>query len=283
MVADQEGAQDRDWGSALYRVDPGGPRKLVEGVGHARRPLCSVDGSVYVERGAGGKEPSPAEIRAGRMRVDALEIVAVDPSTGATRVVYTHAGHALHLAGELGGELIVYRVSPGGADLLALERASGRSRLVASIFPSARDFTVDPGRGALLYINRDPGDPDLWAVERTDLKTGGIARLREARGDAPAPYALPGGKVAWTADGRSGLSFQSGESIAPLGRGFDAVRASTPGGEWIAMLHVPATGFDQLAAIDLSRGPRGDGLTLRLGEGERVEAVGFMGGDGGAR
>jgi hypothetical protein len=284
VVADEEGAADRDFGAALFAVERQGARRLVAGVGHARRPLASDGGLVYVERGASGSASGPGG------RIDSLELVAVDVATGVTRVLYTYSGLALHLAGELGSDLVVYRVAAAGnADVLLVERASGRSRLVASIVPMARDFTVDRQRGALLYVNRDAKDADLWAVERLDLASGLVTRLATARDDAPAPYALPSSDPVWTAPGRRGLASARGEWLSPLGPGFDAVRATSADGAWLAVLHVASfesEGMDDLAILHAPAGPRGPlgpGGVARLGGAERVEALGFVGGGGGAR
>lgn len=277
VVADEEAAADRDFGAALFAVERQGVRRLVAGVGHARRPLASADGLVYVERGSSGAAPASGA------RVDRLELAAVEPTTGDVRVLYTYSGCALHLAGELGPDLVVYRVAAaGGADVLLVGRASGRSRLVASIVPMARDFTVDRERGALLYVNRDAKDAALWAVERLDLASGLVTRLATARDDAPAPYALPSSDPVWTAPGRRGLASARGEWLAPLGPGFDAVRATSPDGAWLAVLHVPSEGMDDLALLHAPAGPRGPlgpGGVARLGGAERVEALGFVGGE----
>jgi len=251
---------------------------------------------VYVERGSSGAAPASGA------RVDRLELAAVEPTTGDVRVLYTYSGCALHLAGELGPDLVVYRVAAaGGADVLLVGRASGRSRLVASIVPMARDFTVDRERGALLYVNRDAKDAALWAVERLDLASGLVTRLATARDDAPAPYALPSSDPVWTAPGRRGLASARGEWLAPLGPGFDAVRATSPDGAWLAVLHVPSEGMDDLALLHAPAGPRGPlgpGGVARLGAGpadaphpedhehegdQQLEAVGHAGGHLGAQ
>ncbi len=279
VVADEEGAPDRDYGAALFRVDGRGARRLVGGIGHARRPLASADGLVYVERGVSG-------IDAPGGRLDALTLAAVDPASGAIRAIYSYKGFALHLAGELGAELVVYRVSASGADIVLVERATGRSRLVSALVPMARDFSIDRRRGALVYVNRDAQDPHTWRVLRMDLATGLVTQLASAADDAPAPFALPGGDTVWTAPGRRGLASALGEWFAPLGPGFDAVRAVSPDGAWLAIAHVPAVGMDALAVARVSSGPELGGAAhhvTRLGAAERVEPLGFVGGEGGAR
>lgn len=273
VVGDEEGVSDRDWGAALYRVEAGKEaQRLARGVGHARLPLASEDGLVYVERGASGAPPAPAHLRD-----DAVSIDAVDPSSGASRALYTWTGYALHIAGELERELLVYRVGAGGADLIALDRVTGATRLVALMAPFARDFSVDPARRALVLSNRDAHDAHRWVVLRIDLASGAATELASAVDDAPSPFALPQGSVAYTAPGRNGLAFDGpvgAAPLAPLGAGFDAVRAATADGAWIALLHVPASGYDESVAVHL-----GSRRVVRLvGHDERVEVAGFLGG-----
>lgn len=277
VVADEEGAADPDWGAALFRVDAGGVTRLAGGVGHARKPVASRGGPIYVERGLSGTPPTEAEARAGRLRLDSITVDAIDPVSGSMHALYTDSAYALHLAGEARGELVVYRVDPSGADLVAVDEASGTSRLVATIPPFARDFSVTTAGDALVFSDRDDSAPDTWTVLRLDLGTGAITRLRTERGDAPAPFALPGGDVAWTAAGRRGMALASWPSgrapLAPLGAGFDAVQAATTDGAWVALLHVPPGGYDESAAVHL-----GTSRVVRLTSGdERIDVVGFVG------
>ena len=278
VVGDEEGASDRDWGAALYRVEAGkAAQRLAGGVGHAGLPLASEDGFVYVERGQSGPLPSP-----GSLREDALSLDAVDPSSGLTRALYTWTGYALHLAGELGRELILYRVGGAGAELLAIDRASGASRRITSLAPFARDFSVDSARSAIVLANRDAQDAHRWVVLRIDLASGASTELASAIDDAPAPFALPQGSVVYSAPGRTGLLFDApigAAPLAPLGAGFDAVRAATPDGAWIALLHVPARGYDESVAVHL----RTRRVVRLVGHDERVEVAGFLGGQRGVR
>ena len=294
VAADDE--RDRalyDFGSTLWRVarvgaSDGSVKELARGLYHASRPLASKDGAVYVERGKAGAWPSALEIKAGRLRVDALAIDAIDPETGASRTVYTGSGYTLHLAGEYGAELVVYRVDSSGADLLAVDRATGRSRLVATLPPFARDFSIDEARGAIVMSNRDESDAHLWIVARVDLASGGMTLLASERDDAPAPFALPGGAMAWTASGRRGLSLRASASslgasdarlLAPLGAGFDAVTHASTDATWITIAHVPPGdgAYDVSAAVHVA-----SGTPVRLTtRDERVEVLGFVGGDGG--
>jgi hypothetical protein len=267
IVADAEGGRT-DFASTLWRVDASVPstrsaRALAHGVYHASRPLGSIDGQIYAERGEQGPAPSLDRARAGELRTDRLVIDAIDPATGTARTLMTARGYTLHLAGELGGELFVYRVDASGADLVAVDRQSGKTRLVATLPPFARDFTVDGRRGAIALSNRDEHDAHLWVTERIDLATGARTRLAAVRDKSPAPpFVLPDGRDA--------------RSIAPLGPGFDAIAASSAGGTWIALLHAAADGSEAAAAVHLP-----SGAVIRLGSrSERVEVLGFEGAAG---
>ncbi len=185
VAADSEGPSS-DWRSSLYRVDDSGKIALLAiGLYHASRPLASTDGAIYVERGASGAWPSREEAANGRLRTDPLHIDAIDPLTGAARTLYTWTGYTLHLAGELAGELIVYRVAFEGADLVAIDRLSGKSRLVTTVLPFAGDFSIDEQRAALVMSNRDEHDSHVWVIDRIDLATGARVRLTSARDETP--------------------------------------------------------------------------------------------------
>jgi hypothetical protein len=191
VVADSENRPPAtgasDWSSSLHRVDDSGKIALLAtGLYHASRPLASADGAVYVERGASGSWPTREEAALGRLRTDPLHIDAIDPITGAARTLYSWTGYTLHLAGELGRELIVYRVAFEGADLVAIDRASGKSRLITALVPFARDFSIDAKRGALVMSNRDEHDSHLWVIDRIDLATGARTRLTTARDETPS-------------------------------------------------------------------------------------------------
>jgi hypothetical protein len=258
VVADAAGERG-DFGAELLRVaDDGAVRRLARGVLHASRPLASADGRVYVERGVAGRWPTPEEASRGRLRVDELTIDAIDPDTGAARVLYGWSGYALHLSGELGGELVVYRVGPEGADLVAIDRASGASRLVTTLLPFARDFTIDAARGAIVMSNRDEHDSRTWVVDRVDLATGARTRLERAREEL-APFVTPAGGL-----------------VGRLERA--VVLAGTRDAAWLTSSRVVA-GFDVATATHPTTG-----LTVRIGrDDERVEPIGFAGGGGVAR
>ena len=267
----EETGRASDWTSALYRVDTGAARVLARGLYHASRPLASIDGRVYVQRGVAGEPPPSDAANRGRLRTDALTIDSIDATSGAATTLYSWSGYTLHLAGELRSELLVYRVAFEGADLVAIHRATGTSRLITSLLPFARDFSVDETRGALVMTNRDDADSHLWVIDRVDLTSGLRTRLGQEREDSPVAFALASGDLASGAHARSGLTLAS-RTIAPLGAGFLAVTHASLDGEWLAVHHV-ANGMDVAAAVHLASGvpahfTRGD---------ERIETLGFVG------
>ncbi len=289
VAADEESARDRDWGSALWRVDAKGAQWLARGLYHASRPLASVDGQVYVQRGASGAWPTPSETKLGKLRTDALSIDAIDADTGRARVLHSWSGYTLHIAGEWRGELVVYRVSFEGADLVAIDRVTGAVRVLTALVPFARDFSIDEARGALWMSNRDDRDRNVWIVARVDLATGAVVRVATEPGESLAPFALPGGAVAWTASGRKGLVVAGAvdpkgsalRPLAPLGAGYDAVTSASGDAVWATIAHVPSGGgYDLAAAVHVA-----SGTPVRLTtRDERVTVLGFVdGANGGAR
>lgn len=284
VAADEEGVPSDDYRTALYRLDGVTTRTLARGLYRASRPLVSVDGTIYVERGAPGRFPDEAQTRAGRLRSDSLAIDAVEPSSGAARTVYRSSGYTLHLAGEHGGALIVYRVAWGAAELLTVDRATGQSRIVAAIPPFARDFSVD-GKGQLVFANRDEQDHSLWCVERVDLATGLRTRLATLRDEAPIPFLLDDGSVAWTSPSRPPALHAAGASLAKtplfaaLGNGTRFVSRSAESG-WIALEERPHGVLAATRAVHLASGT----AVPLAADGEHVEVLGFVGANGrGAR
>jgi hypothetical protein len=248
---------------------------VLGGVGHARRPLASTSGDVFVERGVPGPWPSDTDIKLGALRVDSIDIDAYTPLSGAVRHLYSARAYALHLAGEVAGELVVYRVDRSGASVIAVDELHGTSRVVASLPPYARDFSIDLG-GALVLSNRDGVDPHAWAISRMDLHTGTTTRLHAASDDQPAALAL-GSAVAWSSGGRRGLTI-AGREIAPLGGGFDAPVLATHDGSLIAFMHLEADRADSAAVLDTATG-----RAIRLDRDERITVLALRGESGGAR
>ncbi len=273
VVADDSLARagESDWNATLWSVDASGARAVLGGVGHATKPLIGADGVVYVERGTSGPLPDETAARAGHLREDPISIAAVS-ADGSARSVYSATAYTLHLCGELGHELVVYRVRFGGADLLAIDAATGSARLVTTLPPFARDFSVDRTRGALVFGDRDAADAHRWVVARVDLATGAWTELASARDDAPAPFALASGGFVYSAPGRRGLALGGGATgeVAPLGAGFDATQAESVRGDWLLVAHVGA-GYDETVALH-----RASSRVLRLTpKDERIDALGF--------
>jgi hypothetical protein len=267
-----------DWTAALFEVGPSGSRRILGGVGHARRPLVAESGAIFVERGALGAWPSDAEIKLGALRVDPIDLDAYEPASGVVRHVYSAQAYALHLAGEVGGELVVYRVDRAGASIIAVDERSGSSRVVAALPPYARDFSID-AHGALVSSNRDPGDA-RWVVSRLDLRSGTFARLHAASDEEPSALAMPSG-LAWSSEARRGLTLAlpgATREIAPLGAGFDAPTLATRDGALIAFNHVEVGGYDRAAVLDVS-----SGRAVRLGTDERITVLALRGATGGVR
>lgn len=236
-VADTAETRDLSFASSLVRLAPHQPAEpLCDRVVHASRPLVLPDGRAFVSRGVAGPD-APAGGRAAT-RVDALTIDEVDPASGASHVVHAFTGWLTFLAGSADApargavELVVYRIGPEGADLVAVDAASGATRtLAAGMTPQARDFSVDRARRAVVFLNRHERDARRWVVDRVALDDGRRERLFE--GDSPdvAPYAWPSGGLAFNPDGRSGLAFAGGgpDVHAPRGAGVDIARAEGAG------------------------------------------------------
>jgi hypothetical protein len=282
VVATADTAETRDpsFDASLFRVAPHTPpERLCDGVVHASRPLVTPEGRVFVSRGAPGPEPLTA--RLSDMRVDALSIEEVDPSTGALWTVHTTSGHLAFLAGWFDGEVIVYRISPGGADIVGVNPDTGTVRpVVTSLPPFARDFSVDAATGTLVFQGRHETNSRVWTVEKVSLVTGERARLHESASMSLIPFALPGGEVAWNPEGTEGLRIPGREAARrPLGEGADWVLATSEDGEFVAGLHtVPGTLPVPFVLDTLS----GRGTPLRAPDGARIAVAGFAPAGGGA-
>ncbi|WP_437940812.1 hypothetical protein [Sorangium sp. So ce341] len=274
-TADTRPSRDRSFNATLFRVEPHAePVALCDGVVHASRPLVTADGRVFVSRGAAGPEP-PMDGDLARLRVDALTIDEVDLATGATRTAHRHTGYLAFLAGAWNGELVVYRVSPGSADLVLVNPDSGAARVLApSIPPFARDFSVDATTGALVFQERHETDPGLWVIDRLDLARGKRARLEVSANSGLAPHAWPGGGLAYTPDRAAGLRVvgASAEVRGPLGAGVDAIQAVSPDGAWVAALHTNPSAFAVPFAIHAESG---EAFAIPAPSGARIAVAGF--------
>lgn len=234
-------APSGDYDTALFRVTAGrNTVRLCDHVVHASAPLVSTDGRVFIARGQAG--PIPTDRR--HYRVDALRIDRVDPSSGAVDTVHHFDGYLTHLAGfhaagGTSGEIIVYRVGPLGADIVAVDAVTRSIRTVrAPILPFARDFSIDHDGRHLIYRGRHPKRTDRWTVESVDLRSGDHHTHADDPNFALAPAAWPGGGILIN-PGRRGprLLDTQARFRAPWPRGVDILRAVDPTTRFIALLH----------------------------------------------
>ncbi len=275
-VADTVATRDLSFASSLFRVEPHHPaERLCDRVVYASRPLVTAAGRVFVSRGRAGSEPAAAPKLAGRE--DALTIDEIDPTTGAARPVHSFAGYLAFLAGEHEREILVYRVGAAGADLVGVDKDTGRTRVIApSMLPFARDFSVDSRRGAVVFEERDERDSRTWVVDRIDLATGARTRLAASSNLALAPSVWPGGGVAYSPDSRGGLALIGREMKAihaPTGDGIDQVQATSRDDAWVAALHTRPGELPVAFAIEASTGHT---LALPTTAGARVAIAGFV-------
>jgi hypothetical protein len=215
-----------DFGATLYRIAQGQTTALGDGLVHASRPLVLPDGSAVFETGAAGDAPAESD----EMRIDALAIEHVDAASEKREVLYRSTGYALHLAGSVGRDIVLYRVNPDGADIATLSLDSHQLRVVARIAPYARDFSIAGDN--LVYSNRDASDASIWQVTELNLHRGQEVALLRTSGEAVAPYATLQGGIAYSGIHRAGLNWLRGDQklTAPLGDGFDAVEESSSSG-----------------------------------------------------
>jgi hypothetical protein len=197
--------------------------------------------------------------------------------------VHSFAGYLAFLAGEHGREILIYRVGAAGADLIGVDPDTGKTRVIApSMLPFARDFSVDPARGAVVFQERDERDARAWVVDRIDLATGARTRLATSSSMSLAPSVWPGGGVAYAPDSRGGLTLIGREMKAihaPTGDGVDQVQALSPGGAWVAALHTRPGELPVAFTIEAASGRT---LALPNAPGARVAIAGFVT-DGAAR
>ncbi len=279
-IADTAETRDASFDASLFRLAPHAPpERLCDGVVHASRPVVRADGRVFVSRGQAGPEPVAAP-RAS-MRVDALTVDEVDPVTGAVRTVHATNGYLAHLAGAHGAEILVYRIRPTGADVVAIDPDTRATRVILPALPPfARDFSVDDATGTLVFQGRHESDPHVWTIESVDLASGRRTRLRESASMSLVPHALRGGRVAWSRDGRDGLTILGAPGRGgPLGAGADWVVASSDDGRWIGALHTVQGAIGVPFVLDLASG---DAFVLPAPPGARVAIAGFVPTEGGA-
>jgi hypothetical protein len=167
-VADVTPGPDRSFASGLVRVEPGAePVWLTDRVVMASTPHPLPEGrAALVSRGRAGRDPGD-----GSYRVDELSVDVVELETGRARTLLAGAGYLLYIAGLHGGEAVIYRVGPDGADVVAVGLEGGATRvLVPRLPPYARDFTIE--EGALVFLCRHETDRRRWDLWRVELRTG---------------------------------------------------------------------------------------------------------------
>lgn len=209
---------DLSFANSLIRLEAGkSPRVLADQLVYGSRPLVTAEGRVFVSRGVAGLEPVDGR---DALRVDALSIEEIDPTTATRRVVYSSAGYLTFLAGALGRELIIYEVAPLGARLIAVHADTFAVReLLHAMAPLGRDFVVDAPRHRVLFTQ---GVADRWLVEQVDLITGASSRLAEGAEVTLMPAVLSDGRVLLNRG--EGLRTLEGAPVFPAnGRGFERI------------------------------------------------------------
>jgi len=263
--------RDHSFDYGLYLAPAGAPATLLcTEVAQASRPLVTASGRLFVTRGLAGPTASPAEYR-----VDALRIDEVDPASGSSTTVHAFSGYLLHLAGSDGGRLLLYRVGPKGADVVALDPDGGGVKvLIAKLPPFARDFSIDRAGHRLIFRGRHESDPKRWTVEALDLSNGSLVRLYQGGSFSLAPHAWPGGGVALNPR-RAGLQLlgSSDRLSAPLGAGVDVVRAFSSSGRFVALLHTVQGALPVAFVIDRASG---QARRLPTSAGQRIAIAGFL-------
>lgn len=250
-TADTTPTQDASFNASLFYLRAHSPsERLVDRVVHASTPLVTSAGRVFVSRGEPGKYVD------GQMRIDALTIDEIDLAMGKPRTVYQSNGYLLFLAGALGEEIVLYRIVPGQADIIAIDPNTGKDRFILkNLPPFARDFSIDPSSQTLVFQNRHETDSGTWVVDRVDMKTGKNQRLFAGSSMTLAPFALPRGGVLFNPPGH-GLSALDGHFAisGPLGTGVDVVAAVTANGRYLGALHTLPSAFAVPFVVDTQSG-----------------------------
>ena len=226
-IAATEPHKDLSFASSLFLLEANKPtRVLCDRVALGTRPLVTVDGRVFVQRGR------PTE--------DRLTVDEVDLRTGHTREVLAFNGFTTFLAGSLGRELLVYRVGPQGADLIAVHAdALGVRVLIPSMQPLARDFALAADNKSLLYTQGDAATGG-WYLERLDLQSLTRTRLAEGPTMALLPTPLPDGRVAFAPGQGAGLKDLEGNTVLEAkGPGYERVRAFTKKRAAVGLHEIP--------------------------------------------
>lgn len=225
---------DLSFATVLLRLEAGKPARLLASqLAYGSRPLVTDEGRVFISRGVAGRDPegpstslglngSARPVHAERIRVDALSVEEIDPSTAKTRLVYATQGGFTFLAGALGRELIIYEVTPRAARLIAVHADTLAVREVLPTMAGlAHDFVVDAPRSRVLFTQGTPQGRS-WFVEEVDLVSGGSKRLVEGPEVTLLPAVLPDGRVLISPGAGAGLQTVGGDRVVPAhGPGFE--------------------------------------------------------------
>ena len=205
------------------------------------------------------------------MRIDELTIDRIDPASGATDTLHRYPGYLLHLAGWHDQRVLVYRVAPNRADIVAVDASTGAvETLVDDLPPFARDFSVLDDR--LVYRGRHERESRTWVVDVLDLSQGTRRRVHESASFSLAPHAWPDGAVALSPDQNGLMLLGSSAPVrAPLGAGVDVVRALHE--RFVALLHTREGAFDVPFLLERSTGKS---YPLPAPGRTRVDIVGFV-------
>lgn len=269
-TADVTPTRDASFNAALFHLRPNAPpTRLVDRVVHASTPLVTAQGRVFVSRGEPGKEIE------GQMRIDNLTIDEIDLVSGQAKKIHQMQGFLLFLVGSLDDEIIVYRISPNHADIVAITPDTGKMRVIARELPAfARDFSIDAQNHALVFQNRDENDRDTWTIERIALRSGKGQRLYSSPSMTLAPFVLPRGGVLYNPPGHGLSTLDAPISIAgPLGAGVDVVQALTSDGRYLVALHTQPSSFAVPFVVDTQSGAV---RVLAAPKATRVTIAGFV-------
>lgn len=269
-TADVTPTRDLSFNAALFHLRPHAPPvRLVDRVVHASTPLVTAQGRVFVSRGEPGKEIE------GQMRIDSLTIDEIDLVSGQSKTIHQMQGFLLFLVGSLGDQIIVYRVSPNHADLVAITPDTGKVRvIVQELPPYARDFSLDAQHHALVFQNRHENDSSTWTIERIDVRSGKTQRLYSSPSMTLAPFVLPHGGVLYNPPGQGLTTLDAPVSIAsPLGAGVDVVQKATADGRYLCALHTQPSEFGVPFVMDTQSGAT---RVLPVPAKTRVSMAGFV-------
>lgn len=276
-IADTDPSRDKSFNSSLFVLQPHTPpNEICNSLVYGMRPLVMQSGRVFIARGKAGPEAPDSSLS--RLRTDELSIAEIDLASGALRTIHTFSGYITFLAGAIGNELVLYRASQSGADLVAVDADSGNVRpILPSLPPFARDFSIDESRGLLAFRNRHESNRKLWTIEQMDLRTQKLTRLLESPSMTLSPHLWPTGGIAYNPYAQSGLALLDGQPPigAPLGQGIDVVTALSADGKWAALEH---TFPGALSIPFVLETKTGIAKAVAVPPGTSVEIAGFIAG-----